>query len=193
MRFLKSLAGGVGIMAVATLIGVAQNAARSRPLKLITRVAAVHQQGTAPQGADSTSGTPQPARGAGEEAAVSGPITSDEYARGEIAKEHVKSLLASGAVNCLDARSPSEFAEGHLPGAINIPYEQFVDYYDQIVDTVPLDGDVIVYCRSVDCDLSDHLAQELRLMGYEKVLLYKGGWLEWTEAGYPVEDGGGTE
>ena len=89
----------------------------------------------------------------------------------------------------IDARTAHEYAEGHIPGALNVPYDEFVDYYADLIDRVPMDATVIAYCKSVTCDLSDLLAQELKLAGYERVLLYRGGWDEWTEAGFPAAVG----
>ena len=91
----------------------------------------------------------------------------------------------SDRVRVPDARAEGEFAEGHLPGALNIPTDNFYDY--DVDGLVPIDAAVIVYCRSVTCDLSDRLAQELRLMGYQNVVVYRGGWDEWSEAGFPLD------
>ena len=46
----------------------------------------------------------------------------------------------------IDARSPEEFGEQHLPGAINIPF----DAVDANAERLPEDSDkpVVVYCRS---------------------------------------------
>jgi len=50
------------------------------------------------------------------------------------------------SVLILDVRSESEFASGHVPGAVNIPHDQLADRLDEV------DGDreegVIVYCES---------------------------------------------
>ncbi|MEE9271280.1 MAG: rhodanese-like domain-containing protein [Candidatus Krumholzibacteria bacterium] len=202
MGFLKSLVGGLVIMVIATGLGVLQNSVRSKPLTLFPKVPKkVAQKATSPA---TTAEDPVPAASAHSETALNEepgsvataapaeaePITADEYASGELTRERLLALLETGTITLLDARSEHEFEEGHLPGAINIPYDNFVDYYSDLENLVPLDADVITYCKSVTCDLSDNLAQELQLAGYEKVLVYRGGWLEWTEADLPVE---GTE
>ena len=181
--FVKNLIGGLLIMLVATLVGIAHNAARSNSMVLIPKVwrpVATTEQASTPAESEEMEAKdpPQP---------VEGDITAGEYGRAELSKERVKALMTTRKIILVDARSEHEFEEGHLPGAINIPYESFVDYYDQLINNVRMDADVVAYCRSLTCDLSDHLAQELRLAGYEKVLLYRGGWDEWTEADYPVE------
>lgn len=188
MRFVKSLVGGIAIMMVATLVGVAQNARRSKPMtlfpKLPKQIVARPADGEQP-----TLGTQTDSMDKTHPAVQTGApqVMNSEYAAGKLTKERVQELTSTGAIVLIDAREEHEFEEGHLPGAINIPYDHFVDYYDQLLEMVPMDADVVTYCRSLTCDLSDDLAREMQLAGYERVLVYKGGWLEWTEAEMPVE------
>ncbi len=53
--------------------------------------------------------------------------------------------IGEGAM-IVDVRTPQEFAAGHLPGAINIPYQVVVDGFTQL--DVPRDRQVVLYCRS---------------------------------------------
>lgn len=46
----------------------------------------------------------------------------------------------------VDVRTPEEFADGHYPGAINIPHETILDGLNQL--GVTADAAVILYCRS---------------------------------------------
>ena len=46
----------------------------------------------------------------------------------------------------VDVRTPEEFADGHYPGAINIPHETILDGLNQL--GVTTDIAVILYCRS---------------------------------------------
>jgi phage shock protein E len=53
--------------------------------------------------------------------------------------------IEAGAL-VVDVRTAEEFAEGHLPNAINIPFEQIVTVFaDKNIDT---DQAVVLYCRS---------------------------------------------
>lgn len=51
-------------------------------------------------------------------------------------------LLKGGVV--VDVRTPAEFAEGHVEGALNVP----VDQLPARLSELPADRTVIVYCRS---------------------------------------------
>lgn len=54
--------------------------------------------------------------------------------------------INNGAV-LVDVRTPDEFAEGHLQGAVNVPYEEVVDWVAQQQD-ITLDSDIVLYCHS---------------------------------------------
>src|SRR5262245_49370931 len=54
--------------------------------------------------------------------------------------KHDKSMVI------LDVRTPEEFAEGHVPGAINIPHDQLASRLIEI--NGDKDKDVVLYCRS---------------------------------------------
>jgi len=86
----------------------------------------------------------------------------------------------------LDARPPYEYAVAHIPGAVNIPWEE-IEYYAAQVERMPTDTTVILYCAGESCDLSIHLGDHLAQRGFTRVRVFFGGWLAWTDAGYPVE------
>lgn len=46
----------------------------------------------------------------------------------------------------IDVRTPTEFAEGHLDGALNIDVQSAE--FDALIAELPTDGDYVVYCRS---------------------------------------------
>jgi len=55
---------------------------------------------------------------------------------------HELDALTQGGATLLDVRSPTEYDNGHIPGAINIPLDQIRDRLDEIPA-----GDVIVHCQ----------------------------------------------
>ncbi len=46
----------------------------------------------------------------------------------------------------IDVRSPEEFAEGHVKGALNIPFNQ-IDKHQDLLNSLK-DKTLVVYCRS---------------------------------------------
>jgi rhodanese-related sulfurtransferase len=86
----------------------------------------------------------------------------------------------------LDVRTPQEFAAGHVPGAVNVPYDQVASHLAEI----PKDKDVVLYCRS---GRRTALAAEvLAANGYTKLGHLQGDMEAWLKDGRPVEGGDAT-
>lgn len=85
----------------------------------------------------------------------------------------------------LDVRTAQEFAEGHLPGAINIPHDVVRGDDPRLKDWK--DKPVLVYCRSGR--RSGLAADKLEQAGFSRVQKLKGDMPGWVQAGYPVERG----
>jgi len=60
--------------------------------------------------------------------------------------ELMQRIKANRAGLILDVRTPEEYAEGHIPGAINIPHDQLGSRHAEIA--AHKDKDVVLYCRS---------------------------------------------
>jgi rhodanese-related sulfurtransferase len=93
----------------------------------------------------------------------------------------------------VDVREPSEYQEGHVPHAINIPrglLELRADPASPGADaTLSADRSarILVYCTRGPGARSLLAAQTLTSMGYERVEVLGGGLMAWAEAGLPVE------
>ena len=175
---LGNFAGGIVIIAVAAIIGIAQNTVRSNPVKLIQDakvVSTVNHGGEAEKtvGAETTPGTDAPTE-----------VTLPE---GAIDVDTARRLYDEGVTIFIDARSPSGYDEGHIPGAINIPYDQLPKYLETLQAETVTSDHIVCYCWSPTCDFSDQLATELNIMGYENVEVFTGGWEHWTAGGHPAE------
>ena len=48
-----------------------------------------------------------------------------------ISIDDVKALMAKKQVVLIDVRDPMSFAEGHIPGAINVPFDHIPNYVEQ--------------------------------------------------------------
>ena len=47
-----------------------------------------------------------------------------------ISIDDVKALMAKKQVVLIDVRDPQSFAEGHMPGAINVPFDHIPNHVD---------------------------------------------------------------
>ena len=81
----------------------------------------------------------------------------------------------------IDVRTPAEYATGHVPGAINIPFDQVAER----IAEVDAPHGVALYCMVGPRARKGESA--LLAAGYESVLHLEGGLAAWQEAGLPVE------
>ena len=105
-------------------------------------------------------------------------IPEGYYSVGDV--EKLKGAIDAGAA-LVDVREESEYAEGHLPNAVNIPIRTL----GQKLDLVPQDKPVIVYCASGHRAAMANAA--LHLLGYDNVRVFPAGYGAWEAAGEPTE------
>ena len=99
-----------------------------------------------------------------------------------ISPEALQERIASGdAPLLLDVRTPAEFQDGHIPGAINVPHEQVASRAAELASQ----NGVAVYCmKGPRARLGE---QALLAAGATEVLHVEGGFSAWQAAGLPVE------
>ena len=85
----------------------------------------------------------------------------------------------------IDVRHKYWFDEGHIPGAVNIPFSRFND--NNLAKVVSKDQEVVFYCYGINCELSDKASNRALSWGYEKVYYFMKGYPGWLGAGYPIE------
>ena len=99
----------------------------------------------------------------------------------------VSLFVEADAALIVDAREREEFAEGHLPGAVNVPYDDAMRDPALVRSLEPHDRPIIVYCSGGSCESSRYLAELMvRDFQLKRVLVYEGGFPEWAAAGKPV-------
>lgn len=181
------LAGGAALILASLLIGILYNTLIGNKIQLVPTIAT---HGTVNAAGSDTSVAPAMGDSlTAAESTTAKPAAPPvpEGVQGFIPLDKAKALYDGKVATFIDARSVESYGEGHIPGAINIPYDQLVDYYETLTSTVPLDQLVVVYCWSPTCDFSDTLASEMVYMGYTTIVIFRGGWDEWHEAGFPAE------
>jgi phage shock protein E len=89
---------------------------------------------------------------------------------------------ADQALVVLDVRTPAEYAEGHVPGAVNIPNGELAGRVAELADAKG--RDIVVYCRS-----GVRAAQALDVLdkaGFKRLFHLQGDYNRWTEEQRPV-------
>lgn len=99
----------------------------------------------------------------------------------------LRAYFDAGAALIIDARDPQDYAEGHIRGAINLPYDEVISN-PSLIETLQTGGlPIVTYCGGEGCEVSLGVAEELCVAGHRQVAVYVGGYPEWVGAGNPVE------
>lgn len=99
-----------------------------------------------------------------------------------VSREALAERLGAGLVTVLDVRSRDEFAQGHLPGARNIPFSEL----ERRLDELPRDAEIVAYCRGPYCVYAVEAVAALRAKGFSALRL-EDGFPEWKAAGLAIE------
>src|SRR5215813_3822748 len=98
-----------------------------------------------------------------------------------VSRDELVDRLRSGTATMLDVRPEDEFRQGHLPGALNIPVAQL----ERRLAELPVNQEIVAYCRGPWCVLSFEAVAALRQRGYRARRL-EDGFPEWKVSGLPV-------
>ena len=93
--------------------------------------------------------------------------------------DQLEPALREGAA-LVDVRAPAEYAEGHIPGAVNVPMGQLSARLGELDRGRP----VLVVCASGN--RSGAMTDVLTAAGYDAANVV-GGTRAWVESGRPVE------
>lgn len=102
----------------------------------------------------------------------------------ECTVDDVKRRLDAGErFTVVDVREESEYAAGHVPGAVHLSKGVIERDIERVVPdpATPL----VLYCGG---GFRSALATDnIQKMGYTNVISMDGGWRDWTGKGYPTE------
>jgi rhodanese-related sulfurtransferase len=108
----------------------------------------------------------------------------------KITRDELERLLDRSEVVIVEALPEQSFAKEHIPGAIQVDYEELEA---QAPERLPdKDAAIVTYCASLNCRNSEIAANKLIALGYTNVREYAEGKADWIEAGLPVEASAGA-
>jgi rhodanese-related sulfurtransferase len=98
-----------------------------------------------------------------------------------ITVDELDQLLAQNAVRIIDVREPSEFRQGHVPGAVNIPKGKLGGQIDKLKKDKPY----AVICASGNRSMG---ATSLLLSaGFDDAVSVRGGTSAWARSGRTIK------
>jgi len=89
----------------------------------------------------------------------------------------------------IDPRNPENYDHAHIPGALNVPPEQFEVNAEPFMNQIPPDLEVILYCDGPECHLAETSAELMHEAGYETLTLFGDGWQGWQKENLPTASG----
>lgn len=101
-----------------------------------------------------------------------------------VKREELLKLVKKGEAMLIDVRPETEFAAGHITGAINVPIEALPKH----LKNLPKDQEIVAYCRGPYCLFALDAVTVLRKKGFRARRLEE-GFPEWKAELLPVEEG----
>ena len=123
----------------------------------------------------------EPAKPAGTKAPATVDVTP------EVAAQMMK---GKAPVQVVDVRTPDEFAEGHIPGALNVDF--LGDDFEKQLAALPTDRPLIVHCAAGNRS-AKAVAKLVALKKFTQIFHLKSGFNGWKAAGKPVETKAATK
>jgi rhodanese-related sulfurtransferase len=91
-------------------------------------------------------------------------------------------LMNREACTIIDVRSEEKFNVGHIPNAVNIPYNKLPEMVDKLKKQPK--KTILVYCGSGNS--SGKAMKLLNQKEFESVMSIEGGFSEWVKSQLPV-------
>jgi rhodanese-related sulfurtransferase len=117
---------------------------------------------------------------------ISDPQKAKEYFEAKITfttgPVELERMMKQGeSINIVDVRAAEDYAEGHIPGAVNLPKDKW-----HTLEGLRKDKTNVLYCYSQVCHLAATAAVEFASKGYP-VMEMEGGFRAWKEHDMDIE------
>ena len=104
-----------------------------------------------------------------------------------ISIDEAAALFQAGQAVFIDARPEAAYLEGHIRGALCLPWQEAEDRCFEMIEQIPPEKHIITYCDGATCDLCDKLAVFLCDLGFDKVSALPNGWTRWNQYHLPID------
>jgi rhodanese-related sulfurtransferase len=105
-----------------------------------------------------------------------------DYVNSQVFPSLIKASIVKESLDknilIIDLRTPKQFSEGHIKGAVNKKFEELPDYFEKGIKPFKYDKIILV---TEDGQVSSYTASLLRLMGYGNVFSMRWGMSAWND------------
>jgi len=102
-----------------------------------------------------------------------------------ISRLELQDAVAGGTVTLVETLRAENYADGHLPGAVHLHFDDVAAHARELVPD--LSTPIVTYCSNSACRNSHIAAERLIELGYRNVRRYVDGKQDWVEHGLPLE------
>jgi len=101
------------------------------------------------------------------------------------AEEVIELILARPDMIVIDSRKKTEYLKGHIEGAINILNTRLKR---EDLERISPDksSELLFYCNGTRCMRSTDSIKKAKSWGYNNLIWFRGGWMEWSEKRLPA-------
>lgn len=99
---------------------------------------------------------------------------TDNHSTNAVSLDELNDFTKNNNVLLLDVRPTIEYEFGYITGAVSMPMNELIEKLNQL----PIEKEIIAYCRGPFCVLADEAVKVLREKGY-KVRRLDEGYPEW--------------
>lgn len=97
--------------------------------------------------------------------------------------------LYNGGAFFLDARLLSSYTTAHVDGAFHLDPASFRSGRPDVLDILPTDLPLVIYCDGGDCESSHMVERMLHSHGFTNTMVFEPGFPAWEGAGLPTASG----
>jgi rhodanese-related sulfurtransferase len=110
----------------------------------------------------------------------------------ELSLDQFKICVKKNEALILDVRDEQNYRQGHVPGALLLPYEpqnNFEAAYKTLKLKLEADKNrpIVLYCMGSSCPLSEAMRNRFVSLGYTDIAVFSAGWDAWHRAGLPEQ------
>jgi rhodanese-related sulfurtransferase len=102
-------------------------------------------------------------------------------------EELLEKMKRKEIFHLVDVRDTPDYQKEHIVGAVHLLIPKM--NREAMYALFGKQDVIVTYSLDINCPAKNIAAKKLMDWGFANVLAYQGSWMEWKDAGYPIEEG----